>query len=274
MKKHLEQSRIIKNAPLNSSIYHLVLHAPEIAQEARPGQFVMVRVTDGLIPLLRRPFSLYRIRKDEGILEIAYKVVGKGTAALSKAREGDSLNILGPLGNGFRLPPADVRNVWILVGGIGIAAVRPLMEEIREKMPKTNLVLYYGAKSSSDFIALDDFSKLCCELKCSTDDGSLGFCGSVLGCAVHDLETSEEIPSYVYACGPPVMLYHTAKWVLDRSIPSQFSMESFMGCGVGACLGCALPKRSNQPSLETPYVHVCFEGPVFNPDVINWERFL
>lgn len=270
MKKHLERCRIIKNLPLTSSIYHLVLEAPSIAGEARAGQFVMVRITEGIIPLLRRPFSLFGIQKDEGIIEIAYRVVGKGTALLTTRAEGEHINILGPLGNGFRLPPFDAKDVWILAGGIGVASVRPLIEEIKKTRSNINLTLYYGAKSSSDLFGVNDFSRFCDELRCSTDDGSTGFCGSVLGCAVHDWETSGKIPSYVYACGPPIMLYHLAGWVREHNIPSQFSLESIMGCGVGACLGCALPKKSEEPS----YVHVCFEGPVFSPEAIQWEKFL
>ncbi len=272
MKKQLEQGLIIQNLPVNSSIYRMVIQAPKIASEARSGQFVMVRVNDGFFPLLRRPFSLYRIRKDEGIIEIAYRIVGKGTSILSKKAKGEHLSILGPLGNGFRLPPADAREVWVMAGGIGIGSVRSLIEEIRVSVTDVRLVLYYGARTFSEFFDIDELSKLCDELKCSTDDGSFGFCGTVLGCVVNDWETSEVIPSYVYACGPPVMLYHLAKWVLSKGIPAQFSLESLMGCGVGACLGCVLPRNSSSP--EPSYVHVCFEGPVFSPDVIEWEKLL
>jgi len=273
MKKHLEKARIIENRPLTPSIYHLVLEAPEIAKEARPGQFVMVRINDGLIPLLRRPFSFFRIRKYNGIVEIAYRLVGQGTVALSKKIPGSEIDLLGPLGNGFRLPPAEAKTVWVLAGGIGIASVMPLMEEIRLKRPDIHLVLYYGAKSSSDFLDVPDLPRLCDEIKYSTDDGSAGFCGSVIGCAVQDWETSKDLPSYLYACGPPVMLAYAARWVLERNIPSQFSLESIMGCGVGACLGCAVPKKT-ESSSTTAYVHVCFEGPVFSPDIIQWEHCL
>ncbi|MEJ5300373.1 MAG: dihydroorotate dehydrogenase electron transfer subunit [Thermodesulforhabdaceae bacterium] len=273
MKKHLEKAIIIENRSLTASIYHLVLKAPDISKEARPGQFVMVRISDGLIPLLRRPFSFFRIRKDEGIVEIAYRLVGKGTMALSRKKEGEELDLLGPLGNGFRLPPAEVKTVWVLAGGIGIASVMSLIEEIRLKRPDVHLVLYYGAKSSSDFLSISELSRLCSEVKYSTDDGSFGFCGSVLGCAVNDCEASKVLPSYLYACGPPVMLAHVAKWALQHNIPSQFSLESLMGCGVGACLGCAIPKK-NELSNSPSYVHVCFEGPVFSPDVIKWEQYL
>lgn len=272
MKKYLEQGLIIENLPANAFIYRMVIRAPQISSEARPGQFIMVRVSDSCSPLLRRPFSLYCIRKDDGILEIAYRIVGKGTAILSRKRAGEHIDIMGPLGNGFRLPPRDAREIWVMAGGIGIGSVRSLMEEIKSSMASMRLVLYYGARTFSDFFDIDDLSKLCDELRCSTDDGSFGFCGSVLGCAVNDWETSSVTPSYVYACGPPVMLYHLAKWVLDKQIPAQFSLESLMGCGVGACLGCVLPKNTSSP--EASYVHVCFEGPVFSPELIQWEKLL
>ncbi|MCX7822767.1 MAG: dihydroorotate dehydrogenase electron transfer subunit [Syntrophobacterales bacterium] len=271
MRKYLERAKIIRNLPLASSIYHLELYSPKIANEARAGQFVMLRVTEDFIPLLRRPFSLFRIRKEEGILEIAYKIVGKGTGMLSKKPEGEYVDLLGPLGNGFRLPPPGTRDVWVLAGGIGIAALRPLIESIKGAMPEVNLTLYYGVKSSSELFSIDDFSEMCDGLRCSTDDGSFGFCGNVLGCVIHDWETLGTIPSYLYACGPTVMLRHVAQWVIDHSIPSQFSLESLMGCGVGACLGCAVPKKSDG---EPSYVHVCFEGPIFSPDIIQWEKLL
>ncbi len=271
MKKYQEQGIIMAHEPLTPSIYHMVLHAPHIAAEARPGQFVTVRVGDRYDPLLRRPFSFFGIRRNEGIIEIAYRVIGRGTTLLSHRKQGTSLNLFGPLGNGFRLPPSEATTVWFLAGGIGIAALVPCLHEIKATRPEIKTTLYYGAKSATDLFHLETFAAICDGIRCATDDGSMGFCGSTLGCAVQDFELEAEKPSYVYACGPPLMLKHVARWVSTHRIPAQFCLEAMMGCGVGACLGCALPKKTEGTADHHVYAHVCFEGPVFSPEVIQWD---
>ncbi len=270
MRKHQEKAQVLENKQLTENIYNLSLRAPSIAKEARAGQFVMVRINDGFDPFLRRPFSIFDMAKEEGIIKILYRIVGKGTSILATKRAGTFLDVIGPLGNGFWFPSKDLKVAWFIAGGIGIATLIPCIKALRERSHHTKVVLFYGAKSASDFINIEEFKEICHEIKYSTDDGSYGFCGSALGCAIDNFGKCEEKPSYVYACGPPIMLKHLARWVMDQGIPSQFSLESLMGCGVGACLGCAIPKKTS--SLEPSYVHVCFEGPVFSPEVIEWSK--
>lgn len=271
MKKHVEEAIILENVRLNPTTYRMILQSPAIAREARPGQFVMVRVDPSFDPFLRRPFSFFRIDRDGGIVELAYRVVGKGTKLMSKKQKGEALNLLGPNGNGFRPPPEDSPVIWFVSGGIGIAALVACMEEIRLRRPASRRILFYGAKTKSEFIPKIYFAPLCDEVHYSTDDGSVGFCGTVLDC-IRSVTQSNPLPSYIYACGPPQMLKHTAKWVIEKKIPAQFCLESTMGCGMGACLGCALPGHVDYGHGKTRYVHVCFEGPVFSPEQIRWDE--
>ncbi|SFM42524.1 dihydroorotate dehydrogenase electron transfer subunit [Thermodesulforhabdus norvegica] len=271
MKKHMEDAIILENVRLNPTTCRMILQAPAVAREARPGQFVMVRVDSSFDPFLRRPFSFFRIDRNEGIIELVYRIVGKGTKIMSTKQKGETVNIVGPMGNGFRPPPEDAASVWFVAGGIGMAALVACMEDIRLRRPRSRRVLFYGAKTHSEFIPKIYFSSLCHEVHYSTDDGSAGFCGTVLDC-MKSVTGANSLPSYLYACGPPSMLKHTANWVIENKIPAQFCLESVMGCGMGACLGCALPGQVDYGHGKTRFVHVCFEGPVFYPEQIRWEE--
>lgn len=272
MRKHLEQAIILENVQLTETSYLMILQSPVIARNARPGQFVMLRVDSSFDPFLRRPFSLFGIDRNEGIIEIVYRVVGRGTRLLrSKRKGGESLDLVGPLGNGFSLPPQNFGTVWFVAGGIGIAALVSCIEEVRLRQPKTQRILFYGEKTQEEFIPNTYFTKSCHKVYYATDDGSLGFHGTVLDCIQDHIKKDPTIPSHVFACGPIAMLKNTASWVIDNKIPAQFCLESVMGCGIGACLGCALPGHVDYGSGPTRFVHVCFEGPVFSPEAIKWK---
>ncbi|MBW1974237.1 MAG: dihydroorotate dehydrogenase electron transfer subunit [Deltaproteobacteria bacterium] len=273
MKKHQEEAVILDNIPIiGQDTYRLILQAPMIAREARPGQFVMVRVDKSYDPFLRRPFSFFRIDKEEGIIEIGYKVVGRGTTLLSQKKRGQTVDLLGPLGNGFRLPPEDTSDIWVIAGGVGITALIPCLEDLRIKRPKAKRVLFYGVKTASELIPSSFFKSLCHEVLYSTDDGTMGFRGVITECIDYHVQKGEKLPSVIYACGPLIMLKHIARWALAHSIPGQFCLESIMGCGLGACLGCAVPGNIRHGNSEKGYVHVCFEGPVFPVENIRWDE--
>lgn len=283
----------------------LTFLAPEIARIAKPGQFVHVRCGEGLDPLLRRPFSLHGIDRLAGTLSLLYRVVGKGTDRLSRRQEGDVLDVMGPLGQGFYLPgalcatkPGDevkspslsVNEAVVVGGGIGVAPLLPLIEDLmKQGIPVTVLL---GARSVEDLLRLDAFIDTGAKVIVATDDGSLGVQGTVVD-LLKEWIISKNISegfnpasrfldkACVYTCGPTPML--RAVWYLctEHKVPLQVSLEERMGCGVGACLSCVCKvKKANPGNLHqhecTPadelknnqkqewrYARICQEGPVF-----------
>ena len=272
------KAKLLFNKRLKGNYFHLMLLAPKIAKYAEPGQFVNVKVSNTDEPLLRRPFSIHRVNGANNI-EILYEVVGKGTEMLSRRRPGEYLDIVGPLGKGFnyRLPITDYRLPILVAGGMGVA---PLMF-LAEKLITYNLELItvlIGAKNKSQIICADEFKKLGCTVKISTEDGSRGFRGKVtdllskiLPKAISHKPEGNGLPSdrqsqkplAIYACGPSSMLKAISQLSRRYKIPAQISLEEHMACGIGACLGCAVKIRAG-------YRRVCKDGPVFNAEEIIW----
>lgn len=241
----------------------LSLDSPSISAAAKPGQFVMVRINSLTQPLLRRPFSIHN-REDRRI-ELYFQVVGKGTALLSQKKEGDILDVLGPLGRGFSLDLQKEGEVALVGGGRGIAPFFFLAGELRKR--GASFKVFYGGRRSEDLPLRTRFEKEGFPLVCCTDDGSYGFRGLVSeSLASHYLK---EKPAFVYACGPDAMMEAVASITAAWGIPSEFSLESFMGCGFGACWGCV--KRIRRDGIEE-WRKICEEGPVFRGEEIVWGR--
>ncbi len=223
-----------------------------------PGQFVMVAVPGGK-SFLRRPFGIARLT-GEGILEICYKVVGKGTLDLSSVPVGTNLQVLGPIGKGFDISKG-TGNISILVaGGYGIAPLLGLAEALVQEEDRSNIHLFYGAQNEEHLLYLDEFKEMGIGLHVATQDGSLGAKGLVTDeLKKFLLSTINHQPSTIFACGPHGML-GAIKMIAakNRNISScQLSMESYMACGLGVCAGCVV-----KDSLGN-FVRVCKEGPVF-----------
>jgi dihydroorotate dehydrogenase electron transfer subunit len=227
----------------------------------KPGQFVMIRVFDGIDPLLRRPFSVHKTVESEGRvtgIEILYKVVGKGTRLLSGIQPGDSLDVLGPLGSAFLLPE-DAHRVFIVAGGIGIAPMVFLATHLLAKgVAPGDLMVFVGGRTKDDLLCLDDFGRLGIPCRTSTDDGSAG--DHCLVTLPVELALDGQRPDVIYACGPLEMLKCVSGIAESRRIACQVSIEARMACGMGACLGCAVPIRN----ASAAYVHACLDGPVFD----------
>ena len=254
-----EKCRVIRLERLSADTRRLVLSAPKVAAEARPGQFVMLGSSPDYDPLLRRPFSVHCTDGDQ--LVLYFRVVGKGTAWLSAARPGDELSLLGPLGKGFRLASAPA----ILVGGgIGIAPLLLLAKELAGENNRPTAIILAG-RTASELTPLEkSFSPWTANLLFATDDGSLGLKGR----ADEALSSLPPAPdAVVYACGPPLMLAAIARFCRSKKIACQVSVESAMACGMGACLGCAMPAADGN---HGGYVHVCVDGPVFNAETLPW----
>jgi dihydroorotate dehydrogenase electron transfer subunit len=218
------------------------IDAPQIAASVRAGQFVNLGWSPG--PLLRRPFSVYRIDGDR--IEIVLKAVGEGTFQLLAMSEGDHLSCLGPLGRGFDLT-AGPKSAVLISGGLGVAPMPLAAKEATALGMRVTWV--HGARSSEELCSESDGQ----EVIWATDDGSKGFTGTAVAAAPD--------ADLVLACGPNRMLSAVA----DRWPGAQVAVETYMGCGTGVCLGCAVPLTRGG------FDRACKEGPVYRAADIDWS---
>jgi dihydroorotate dehydrogenase electron transfer subunit len=263
---------VIKNRRIKSHYYLLEVYCPPIATKIKPGQFIMLKISDNHYPILRRPFSVYKTylahhsdKKKRGRLFILYKKVGKGTQKMTEFKKGKNVDLIGPLGNGFTLPPLpSSANIILIGGGVGIVSLHTLAE-----LSKTGeLFVFIGGKTRNDILCVEDFKKLNSNIFIATEDGSLGFKGTVIDLFLSQKKKFKPNKSnYIYACGPIKMLEKLAKTIKLKGIICQASLETRMGCGFGACWGCVV--KTNDPMA--PFQRVCKEGPVFNLEDIFWE---
>lgn len=258
---------IIDHRPVAPGYQRLLLECTADYTHARPGQFIMLGIPGNQL-LLRRPFSIHRLASGkDGRFEIAilYKIVGKGTAALSRLASGERLDMLGPLGQGFRMRD-NYRRICLAAGGIGVAPMVFLLEHLSITHGPADCELFLGGRTRDDLLCLDDFRRLGVKVHRTTDDGSDGD-----QCFLtHPLEIAVQSrpPDIIYACGPMGMLGCVAGIAARHEIPCQVSIESVMACGVGACLGCAVKGQTGQTG--DGYLHVCKDGPVFDADRLQW----
>lgn len=253
---YLVQSVINEIKKVAPGYFRLKLSAPTIAAEAKPGQFVQIRVGNELSvdPLLARPISIFRINKEEGTIGVLFKTVGKGTTLLASKGKGDALTIWGPIGNGFEVPE-EAGNIALVAGGIGMPPLFCLSEQLALGKKPPQLTLFYGGRTSQDLLELDLWKKSRVPVKIATEDGSLGLKGFVTELFSNDHQTSHY--DFIVACGPAPMLAEVQKIAVKSGLNGQLSLEAHMACGVGACLGCTCP--TNHGSKR-----VCVDGPVFS----------
>ncbi len=261
-----KKAKIVSNIHLTGDYYKLALDLPEIARIAQAGQFVTLRVSEGHQPLLRRPFSIHSVnngksRHNKGRIEILYKVVGRGTEILSEKKPGEYLDVLGPLGNGYSI--LDTRYSILIGGGMGIAPMLFLAQQTRIQYPASRIQVLIGAKTKKEILSKKEFATLGCSVKISTDNGSAGFKGKVTDLLKYILSTNHYRLSTIYACGPKPMLREISIISRQHNIPAQVSLEEYMACGLGVCLGCMVKTKSG-------YQAVCKEGPVFDSTKIIW----
>jgi len=265
---------ILDNAEVSPGYWRMRMTAPPEILTAQPGQFVMVRVNPSIDPLIRRPFGVFDVGVQQPAytgaaaqpyLEILYRVVGKGTAMLAALHETDLLDIIAPLGTGFDLGPAGEEKL-IVGGGVGLAPLYLLAKELVKQSP---VRLFAGGRSKDDVLCITEFERLGVECYTATEDGSLGECGFVTKVLEQRLDCTDNT-GRIFACGPHGMLQAVAGIAAKRNVPCQVSLEGYMACGVGACLGCVCEGAGH--SSETPdYRCVCSEGPVFEAAELKWE---
>jgi len=257
---------VLATEALQEQTFKLTLSCPYIADRAEPGNFIHVRVSEGHYPLLRRAFSIHQVNQKDGRFEILFRVVGTGTEILSRARPGDSLDVLGPLGNSFSLPGED-HEIMLVAGGIGIAPLWFLLSRLAEKRKPAGLTFFLGARSQSQLFCLKNLRQTGVELVAATDDGSAGQKGLVTEVFLKELESRDVDfgKLAVCACGPPLMLRRMAEIAKRFDFSCQVSLENHMACGVGACWGCAVRQ------VDGTYKRVCADGPVFDARELSFE---
>jgi dihydroorotate dehydrogenase electron transfer subunit len=257
---------IKKIESLTPDIFRLSFLSKEIAREARPGQFVMIRAKRFSEPLLARPFSIHRLEGNR--VDLLIRAAGPGTRHLCGLSPGEVLETKGPLGRGFRLDSE--RDSILVAGGIGVAPMFFLAQRLMQKKRSKAVVpprVLIGAGSKKELLGLREFKEMGLRVQAATEDGSFGRQGLVTellkGLAARGIERA-----VIYTCGPPKMLRAVASWAAAGNVPCQVSLEARMACGMGACLGCSVAR----PLESGPgYAKVCQDGPVFEAQEVAWD---
>jgi dihydroorotate dehydrogenase electron transfer subunit len=245
----------IYNAPveklisLDNDIFLIKVLCPEIASTIMPGQFLNVRVSESIFPLLRRPFSVCDVEGE--FLYLMFNILGEGTKLLAKKHIGETIDILGPLGNGFNFN-GNFDTAIIAAGGLGAA---PFPYLIRKIGNAKNIKCFVGGRTSHDVIQYGMIDTLV-----STDDGSIGFKGTLIDLLNKHLVKTKTSKLKIFGCGPNAMLRALKEFSIKNDIECEASTECAMACGFGICQGCPI-EAVNQPEK---YYLICKDGPVFN----------
>lgn len=243
-----ERAVIVSQTCIGADIYDMVLSFPKGAKEAKPGQFIAMYCEDGT-KLLPRPISICGIDAEKGTLRVVYRIAGEGTRLFSEMKEGDSLEVMGPLGNGFAMKE---KKAIIIGGGIGI----PPMLELAKQLPcEKTVVLGYR-----DALFLKEEFEQYANVVVATEDGSYGTKGTVID-AIREAQVDGDI---LYACGPMPMLKALAAYAEEHGMEAQISLEERMACGIGACLGCICKTKEKDHHTNVNNARICKDGPVFD----------
>jgi dihydroorotate dehydrogenase electron transfer subunit len=261
---------VLDNRVLSADYNVLSLAAPTIAAAAAPGQFVMLKAAAGHDPLLRRPFSVFDIlREDDGTprgITVLNKRIGRSTSLLYAAAPGDTIACLGPLGNSW--PIVDLpRRAFLVAGGVGLAAFATLARALVARA--VDVTLFYGARTGGELFYLDFFRGLGADLALTTEDGSVGEPGRVVAPLERRLAGPAAAETVVYACGPEPMMAAVAAVTVRSGIACHVSLERIMGCGMGGCYSCVVPVRTAAGAYH--HVRSCLAGPVMAADRVRWD---
>ena len=253
--KFEEIVKVVSQNSLGNGIFDMVLQTENIAKAARSGQFVSVYSNDAS-KLLPRPISLCGIDREKGTLRLVYRVTGEGTGTeeFSRLKAGDTVKILGPLGNGFTVVSG--KKAFLIGGGIGVPPMLQLAEEMKASGEDIQVVMGYR---NSDTFLLEEFEEVA-ETFVATEDGSLGTKGNVID-AIKNEKLNADI---IYTCGPTPMLRALKAYAEENNMECYISMEERMACGIGACLACVCKSREKDAHTNVNNKRICKEGPVFN----------
>jgi len=253
------QYKVTDISPIEApETYSVRFSAPDIAKKSHPGQFIEVKCGDNF---LRRPFGICEADEKSGEIRFCFEVRGAGTRFLTGLEKGSLIDVLAPLGSGF--PEADGKRILLVGGGIGVF---PLLS-FKGRYGKARFDILAAFRTKERICLEDDFRAFCENVYVATDDGSKGYKGFA---ASWMRENDIEKYDAVYVCGPVVMMKTCAKAAAEKKVPCFVSMEERMGCGMGACLGCACPVKD--ANGEKTYLRVCADGPVFDSEKILWDE--
>ena len=248
--KKKETCLVMSQENIAEGIYSLWIQTENIAVEAKPGQFVSVYSADKS-RMLPRPISICEIDKEKQALRLVYRVAGKGTEEFSHLKEGDSVDVMGPLGNGFPLERAKGRSVFLMGGGIGVP---PMVETAKQLEAEKMIIAGYR-----DELFLNKELEENGNLYIATEDGSCGTKGNVLDA----IEANQLHADVIFACGPTPMLRAIKAYALEHEIECWISMEEKMACGIGACLACVCKSKEIDSHSYVNNKRICKDGPVF-----------
>ena len=256
-----EKCKVLGHDDWGSGYRYMRLSAPLVAATAAPGQFVHVRVPALEASALRRPFSIFNA--EDGVLELLYKQVGRGTAAMGKIAVGDEVSVLGPLGHGF--PERCAGRALLVGGGFGVAPLYFLARRLMQTGHDA-VKLYVGGRTAADLLALERFERLGVPVATATNDGSAGVKGLVTDPLDDDLIElrGRGVDFELFACGPDPMLKAVALRATGTGSKGWISMDRHMVCGVGACYACI--QRTVRGNSRC-----CVEGPVFAAKDLVWS---
>ncbi len=257
MKKYVSDLRVVSVEHINEKYVLIKLTQEGRLPEMRAGQFVEVRVDGSPTTFLRRPISINFVDYEKNELSLLVAAVGDGTRRLASLKEGDTLNCMLPLGNGFTLPDNSNEKVLLVGGGVGVAPLLYCGKVLKDM--GCNPVFLLGARSASDLLLLDEFKKFG-RVCVTTEDGTMGERGFVTNHSV----LVEEHFDRIFTCGPKPMMVAVAKYAVRNGIECEVSLENKMACGIGACL-CCVEKTTDGN------VCVCKEGPVINVKKLTWQ---
>lgn len=255
------KEKLLRTEKINKDIYRFTIASEYVAENAKAGQFVNIRCSDGVSALLRRPISICRVDKKQKSFDIIFQVKGNGTDLLSREKAGEEIDVIAPLGTGFDLSDK-FKNILVVGGGIGVFPLLGLLEESGAQ----NKTAVLGFRNE-DFVVLEnEFENAADKLIITTDDGSYARKGFVT--EYTEKAILESKLDMIYACGPTPMLKAIKELSDKYGVACQVSMEQRMGCGIGACLVCACKTKYGD---EWEYSHVCSDGPVFNAENVVFE---
>jgi dihydroorotate dehydrogenase electron transfer subunit len=258
------EAPLLRRQVLEGDYRLLTFRHPEVAGHARAGQFVMIKAGRSAAPPLRRPFSILAADPAEQSFTLFVKLVGAGTRALAALQPGETARCLGPLGRPFPEPETG-RETLLIAGGYGIA---PFLLLAASGAGRERLRVFYGGRTAGDLHLRERFEALGVPLVPATDDGSLGHPGRVTEAVEAHLDAMGGRPA-LYACGPDAMLHAVARMAQRRALPARVSLDPWMGCGFGTCLGCVIDVQ--EPGEAAPRRRcACTEGPVFDAGTVVW----
>jgi len=252
---HCSSYKIIEKRAISENIFSFEIYCPEVAEEAKCGQFVHIRVPSCT---LRRPISICEVNRADETLRIVFEIRGAGTEKLAELNKGDFIDMIAPLGNGFTVKELpEGKRVIVVGGGIGV----PPMLQTAKSYKKATAIL--GFRSFDRVILKRDFEANGIETIICTDDGSVGYHGIVSDPLSRELEKGDV--GAVFACGPKPMLASVMRLAKEHGVFCEISLEERMACGVGACVGCVCRiMRGGEEKL----LRVCKDGPVFNAEEV------